>query len=88
MVAIGQILVYFGLAFFLATGLDPAVRWLYRRGLPRPVAVLAVLAAAFGVFALFLVFAVPVAVTQASNLAREFRATCTPSRIITPRWGS
>jgi len=66
-VAIGQILVYFGLAFFLATGLDPAVRWLYRHGLSRPVAVLVVLAAAFGVFALFLVFAVPVAVTQASK---------------------
>jgi predicted PurR-regulated permease PerM len=70
-VAIGQLLVYFGLAFFLATGLDPAVRWLYRHGLSRPVAVLVVLAAAFGVFVLFLVFAVPVAVTQASNLARD-----------------
>lgn len=70
-VAIGQILVYFGLAFFLAAGLDPAVRWLYRHGLSRPLAVLVVLAAAFGVFALFLVFAVPVAITQASNLARD-----------------
>ncbi|HEX4009513.1 MAG TPA: AI-2E family transporter [Solirubrobacteraceae bacterium] len=71
LVAIGQILVYFGLAFFLATGLDPGVRWLYRRGLSRPVAVVVVLAAAFGVFALFLMFAVPVAVTQAGNLARD-----------------
>jgi len=70
-VAIGQVLVYFGLAFFLATGLDPAVRWLYRRGVARPLAVVIVLAAAFGVFALFLVFAVPVAVTQAGNLARD-----------------
>jgi predicted PurR-regulated permease PerM len=70
-VSIGQILVYSGLAFFLATGLDPAVRWLYRRGVSRPLAVITVLAAAFGVFALFLVFAVPVAVTQAGNLARD-----------------
>jgi predicted PurR-regulated permease PerM len=70
-VAIGQILVYFGLAFFLAAGLDPAVRWLYRHGLSRRLAVLLVLLAAFGVFALFLVFAVPVAITQASNLARD-----------------
>jgi predicted PurR-regulated permease PerM len=70
-VAIGQILVLVGLAFFLALGLDPAVRWLYRRGIPRGGSVTLVLLAAFGVFALFLVFAIPLAVTQASHLARD-----------------
>ena len=70
-VAAGQVLVLIGLAFFLAVGLDPAVRRLYRHGLPRWVSVIVVLAAAFAVFALFLVFAVPVAVTQASHLAKE-----------------
>src|SRR5579859_4984953 len=34
-VVAGQVLVLLGLAFFIAVGLDPAVRWLYRRGLPR-----------------------------------------------------
>lgn len=70
-VAAGQVLVLIGLAFFLAVGLDPAVRWVHRRGIPRRAAVALVLLAAFGVFALFLAFAVPLAVTQASHLASE-----------------
>jgi predicted PurR-regulated permease PerM len=70
-VAIGQILVLVGLAFFLAVGLDPAVRWLSRRGIPRAGSVALILLAAFGVFALFLAFAVPLAVTQASHLAKD-----------------
>jgi predicted PurR-regulated permease PerM len=70
-VAVGQILVLIGLAFFLAVGLDPAVRWLYHRGLPRSASVTVVLLAAFGVFALFLAFAVPLAVTEASHLAKD-----------------
>jgi predicted PurR-regulated permease PerM len=70
-VAVGQILVLIGLAFFLALGLDPAVRWLYRRGLPRPAAVVVVLLGAAGLFALFLAFAIPLAITQASHLAND-----------------
>ena len=70
-VAVGQILVLIGLAFFLAVGLDPAVKWLYHRGLPRQGGVAVILLAAFGLFALFLAFAVPLAVTQASHLARD-----------------
>jgi predicted PurR-regulated permease PerM len=68
-VAAGQVLVLLGLAFFIAVGLDPAVLWLYRRGLPRWVAVIIVLLAALGLFAAFLIAAVPVLVTQASHLA-------------------
>jgi predicted PurR-regulated permease PerM len=70
-VAIGQILVLVGLALFLAVGLDPPVRWLYRRGITRWAAVTIVLAAALGAFVLFLMFAVPLAVTQASHLASD-----------------
>lgn len=70
-VAAGQILVLVGLAFFLAVGLDPAVRWVHRRGIPRPVSVAIVLATALGVFVLFMSFAVPLAVTQAGHLAKE-----------------
>jgi len=70
-VAVGPILVLIGLAFFLALGLDPAVRWLHRRGIPRAGSVALVLFAAFGVFALFLAFAIPLAITQASHLASE-----------------
>jgi len=42
-VAAGQVLVLLGLAFFIAVGLEPAVLWLYRRGLPRWTAVVIVL---------------------------------------------
>lgn len=70
-VAAFQILVLIGLAFFLAVGLDAGVKWLFEHGVPRWAAIIIVLLAAFGVFALFLTFAVPVAVTQASNLAKE-----------------
>ena len=70
-VAAGQILVLLGLAFFLAVGLDPAVRWLHRRGLPRWAAVTVVLVAALGAFAGFLATAIPVVVTQATHLAND-----------------
>jgi predicted PurR-regulated permease PerM len=73
-IAIGQILVLVGLAFFLALGLDPAVRWLYHHGVPRWGAVVVVLLAAFGVFALFIAIAVPLAVTQAGHLASDLPA--------------
>jgi predicted PurR-regulated permease PerM len=68
-VAAGQILVLLGLAFFLAVGLDPAVLWLYRRGLPRWLAVSIVLVTVLAMFAGFLIVAVPVIVTQAGHLA-------------------
>jgi len=68
-VAAGQVLVLVGLAFFIAVGLDPAVLWLYRRGLPRWASVVVVLIAALGLFIAFLIAAVPVLVTQASHLA-------------------
>jgi predicted PurR-regulated permease PerM len=70
-VVAGQILVLLGLAFFIAVGLEPAVRWLYRRGLPRSVAVTIVLVATLGTLVGFLALAVPVVVTQASRLANE-----------------
>jgi predicted PurR-regulated permease PerM len=65
------VLVLIGLAFFLAVGLDPAVRLLYRLGLPRWLAVIAVLGAALAIFAGFVATAVPVIATQASHLANR-----------------
>jgi predicted PurR-regulated permease PerM len=70
-VVAGQILVLLGLAFFLAVGLDPAVRWLHRHGIPRRLAVTLVLLTALGVFAGFLAVAIPVVVTQATHLADQ-----------------
>jgi predicted PurR-regulated permease PerM len=70
-VVAGQILVLLGLAFFIAVGLEPAVRWLYRRGLPRWLAVSVVLLAVLGSLVGFLAIAVPVVVDQAGVLANQ-----------------
>jgi predicted PurR-regulated permease PerM len=70
-VAAGQVLVLLGLAFFIAVGLDPAVVWMYRRGLPRWIAVTVVVTATVGVLVGFIILAVPVVTTQASRLAEE-----------------
>jgi predicted PurR-regulated permease PerM len=70
-VAAGQVLVLLGLAFFIAVGLDPAVVWIYRRGVPRWLAVTLVVAAALGVLVGFVILAAPIVTTQASKLAEE-----------------
>src|SRR5580698_1067048 len=64
-----SVLVLIGLALFIAAGLDPAVTWLTRRRLPRPAAVLVVLAAGVAVFAAFLLAAIPPLTNQATVLA-------------------
>jgi predicted PurR-regulated permease PerM len=70
-IAAGQILVLLGLALIIAVGLDPAVAWLHRHGLPRWLAVVIVLVGALGIFAGFVALAIPVLVTQASTLAGD-----------------
>jgi predicted PurR-regulated permease PerM len=70
-VAIGQVLLLIALAVVIAVGLDPAVGWIVRIGLPRWAAVTAVLAFALGVFAGFLALAIPVLVTEATRLSTE-----------------
>lgn len=70
-IAVGQILLLIVLAAVVAVGLDPPVRWLTRRGMPRWSAVTAVLLISLGVFAGFLALAIPVLLTQAANLASE-----------------
>jgi predicted PurR-regulated permease PerM len=64
-----EVLILLGLAFFLAVGLDPAVRWIHRRGLPRWTAVIIVLAGVLAILAGFIATAAPVVATQASHLA-------------------
>ncbi len=68
-VVAGQVLVLLGLAFFLAVGFDPMVLWLYRRKLPRWLAVAIVVALIVGVVAGFLALAVPLVTEQASHLS-------------------
>jgi predicted PurR-regulated permease PerM len=70
-VAAGQVLVLLGLAFFIAVGLEPVVLWMYRRGIPRWVAVSIVVLIVIGIVAGFLALAVPLVTEQAAKLSQE-----------------
>lgn len=70
-IAIGQVLLLIVLAVTIAVGLDPGVKWLTHRGLPRWLSVTVVLVLALGLFAGFLALAIPVLVDQATKLANE-----------------
>jgi predicted PurR-regulated permease PerM len=62
------ILVLVAVAVFIAVSLDPAVRWLIRLGLRRPLAVGIIFVTAFGVFALFLLAIIPPLIREGTQL--------------------
>src|SRR5579875_3416248 len=62
------VLVLLLLALFIAAGLDPVVRWLARRGIPRGLSVLVVVLAGLAAFAGILDLVVPVVVRQVTEL--------------------
>ena len=66
-----SVLILVILALFIAAGLDPVVRWLTRKGLPRWVAVVAVLLAMVVVGGGFVASAVPPLAAQAGALVHE-----------------
>jgi predicted PurR-regulated permease PerM len=66
-----QVLVLFMLAAFLAVGLDPAVRWLVRRGLRRSIAVLLIVLVALGFFGGFVAAVVPPVAHQTTSLIKH-----------------
>ena len=68
LVSISSVLVLVVVAFFLAAGLDPSVRWLTNRGLRRPWAVLAVTVGVVLALVLFVVALVPVISDQVSAI--------------------
>jgi predicted PurR-regulated permease PerM len=65
------ILVRVLIALFIAVSLDPAVRWLARRGIRRGVAVTLIFLLAFALVAAFLISVIPPLVTQFRNLADD-----------------
>jgi predicted PurR-regulated permease PerM len=65
------VLVLIGLALFIAAGLDPLVRWLTRRGLPRWAAVITILLAAAVVVAAFFAAAIPPLSAQVTALTQN-----------------
>ncbi|MET1053197.1 MAG: AI-2E family transporter [Mycetocola sp.] len=68
---LGTVLIYIGLALFLALGLDPLVTWLEKR-IHRGVAILLVVVAVLGVFAALLFAVIPVLIEQTTNLVSDF----------------
>ena len=68
---LSTIITYIGAALFLALGLDPAISWLERRGLPRWAAILIVMTGV-GLLVAALVLAVaPIIVEQVSQFVEE-----------------
>jgi predicted PurR-regulated permease PerM len=65
------ILVRILIALFIAVSLDPAVRWLTRRGMRRGVAVTLIFLLAFALAAGFLLSVIPPLVTQFGNLVDD-----------------
>lgn len=68
---LSTVLIYIGVALFLALGLDPLVSWLERR-MPRGLAITIVFAAVILIFAGLLFAVIPLIVNQASNFISSF----------------
>ncbi|TPX04888.1 AI-2E family transporter, partial [Schumannella luteola] len=68
---LATILTYVGAALFLALGVDPAVSFLEKHKVPRPLAIVIVLAGILGVFAGFIFAIIPVIADQVGNLITQ-----------------
>ena len=66
-----QVLILILIAAFLAVGLDPAVRWLVRRGLKRSIAVLVIILAALGFVGGFVAAIAPPIAHQSAALVKK-----------------
>ncbi|MCD2442416.1 AI-2E family transporter [Agromyces sp. SYSU K20354] len=68
---LSTIITYIGAALFLALGLDPAISWLERRGLPRWAAIVIVMTGVGLLVAALVLAVVPIIVEQVSQLVEE-----------------
>ena len=71
LVTVSSVLVLIGLAFFIAVGVEPAVSWLVRHHFARWAAVTAVVVVGFVLVGGFFAIAIPVLVTQGSQLVAQ-----------------
>lgn len=71
---LSTIIAYIGAALFLALGLDPAISWLERRGLPRWAAIVIVMTGVGLLVAALVLAVVPTIVDQVSQLVEEIPA--------------
>src|SRR5690606_31925675 len=68
---LATILTYVGAALFLALGVDPAVSFLEKHKVPRPLAIVAVLTGILSIFAGFIFAIIPVIADQVGNLITQ-----------------
>ena len=73
---LSTVLIYIGVALFLALGLDPLVSWLERK-MPRPLAIVIVFAIVIAIFGGLLFAVIPLIVDQATNFIDNFQQTVT-----------
>lgn len=66
-----SLLLWIVTALFIALGLDPVVRWLERRKVPRPLGIVLVLVGLLSVVALFFATLIPTIVEQTSQLVTK-----------------
>jgi predicted PurR-regulated permease PerM len=71
LVVAADILALIGLSLFLAVGLEPAVAWLTRRGVPRAAAVAAIAVTVVGMVVGFLATAIPMLGAQLQSFLRN-----------------
>lgn len=68
---LATVLIYIALSMFAALGLDPAVRFLERRGLSRAISVLIVISSLIVVVALILWMVLPIVIEQIASFVRS-----------------
>lgn len=71
LVTVSGVLVLIGLSLFIAVGLEPVVSWLVRHHAPRWAAVTAVVIVGFVLLGGFLALAIPVLITQGTQLVTQ-----------------
>lgn len=72
--SLATVLTYVGAALFLALGLEPAIGWLERRGLPRWASILIVMTGVGLLVAALVLAVVPIVVDQVGQLVEEIPA--------------
>ncbi|MDN3904099.1 AI-2E family transporter [Arthrobacter sp. YD2] len=68
---VGELLVWIGAALFIALGLDPVVRWLAARRIPRPAGIAITVLVLAGVVAAFFATLIPTIVSQTSEIVSK-----------------
>lgn len=82
--SLSTILLYIGAALFLALGLDPAISWFERKGLPRWASILIVLVVVLVLFAGVILAIIPIVADQVGQLIEQVPSII--ARVTSQEW--